>query len=164
MSAPASAPPRGATPFLPSPTLAIAPTFNERLSRKVRESPATFGFLGLTVGALTLGLRSLSTGDKRQSQLMMRFRVLFQFCASRALHTHARTRPRARTCVRAHVNVHVHAHTRSPRSPSPRTLPTQAASRRCSATFTSPRLSAPSPASPSTWLTRGLRTLARCAP
>ncbi len=72
----------GAPPFSPSPALAVAPSFSEKLSAKFRESPAVFGFLGLTVGALTLGLRSLSSGDKRQSQLMMRFRVLFQFCAS----------------------------------------------------------------------------------
>lgn len=58
-------------------------TLTERLTRKFNDSPSVFGFLGLTVGALTLGLRSLASGDKRQSQLMMRFRVFFQFCAYR---------------------------------------------------------------------------------
>lgn len=67
---------RGAAPMIASPL-----TLTERLTRKFNDSPSVFGFLGLTVGALTLGLRSLASGDKRQSQLMMRFRVFFQFCA-----------------------------------------------------------------------------------
>jgi hypothetical protein len=50
------------------------------LWKKVKEEPVLFTFLGLTVGALGGGLRSLATGDKRASQTMMRARVFFQLC------------------------------------------------------------------------------------
>lgn len=36
--------------------------------------------LGLTVAALTRGLGAMVAADRRQSQLMMRYRVLFQLC------------------------------------------------------------------------------------
>ena len=52
---------------------------------RVKREPIAFGFLALTVGALSLGLRSLHNNDKRQSQLMMRARVFFQFCTVSAL-------------------------------------------------------------------------------
>ncbi len=57
----------------------------QKLERRVRADPAVFGFLGLTVAALTGGMVSLLRDDKRQSQLMMRARVGFQFCAILAL-------------------------------------------------------------------------------
>jgi hypothetical protein len=56
-----------------------------RALAKIRDEPVTFGFLGLTVAALGLGLRSLYNNDKRMSQLMMRARVFFQLCTVSAL-------------------------------------------------------------------------------
>ena len=50
------------------------------LTKKVKEEPLLFTFLGLTVAALGGGLRSLATGDNRASQTMMRARVFFQLC------------------------------------------------------------------------------------
>jgi hypothetical protein len=50
------------------------------LTKKVKEEPLLFTFLGLTVAALGGGLRSLATGDNRSSQTMMRARVFFQLC------------------------------------------------------------------------------------
>ena len=50
------------------------------LANKVKEEPVVFTFLGLTVAALAGGLRTLVTGDRRNSNLMMRARVFFQLC------------------------------------------------------------------------------------
>lgn len=44
-----------------------------------------FIVLGLTVLALTGGLVSLIRNDRKQSQMMMRARVFFQFCAVSSL-------------------------------------------------------------------------------
>ena len=52
----------------------------DMLLNKVKEEPVVFLFLGATMAALGGGLRTLATGDKRQSQLMMRARVFFQLC------------------------------------------------------------------------------------
>jgi len=60
-------------------------TLFQKLERRVRADPAVFGFLSLTVAALTGGMASLLRDDKRQSQLMMRARVGFQFCTIAAL-------------------------------------------------------------------------------
>jgi len=69
-----------------APALTFAEPVTERGAwAKIKEEPVAFGFLALTVGALGLGLRSLHNNDKRQSQLMMRARVFFQFCAVSAL-------------------------------------------------------------------------------
>lgn len=75
----ASAPPLN--PSFPSFQAPISVTWVDRVKRE----PLAFGFLALTVGALSLGLRSLHNNDKRQSQLMMRARVFFQFCTVTAL-------------------------------------------------------------------------------
>ena len=57
----------------------------QKLERRARSDPLVFGFLGLTVGALGGGLWSLLKDNKAQSQLMMRYRVGFQFSTILAL-------------------------------------------------------------------------------
>ena len=57
----------------------------QKLERRARSDPLVFGFLGLTVGALGGGMWSLLKDNKAQSQLMMRFRVGFQFSTILAL-------------------------------------------------------------------------------
>ena len=79
----------GASPVAPSHITVSFPAFNAPVTvswvDRVKREPLAFGFLALTVGALSLGLRSLHNNDKRQSQLMMRARVFFQFCTVSAL-------------------------------------------------------------------------------
>ncbi|KAM7417920.1 hypothetical protein PAMA_017531 [Pampus argenteus] len=53
-------------------------TFKEKFSRKMKENPfVPIGCLG-TAGALAYGLRTFLHGKKKQSQIMMRGRVLAQ--------------------------------------------------------------------------------------
>jgi hypothetical protein len=70
---------RSKSPPLSAAPLAHGPTMDV-LTKKVKEEPLLFTFLGLTVAALGGGLRSLATGDNRSSQTMMRARVFFQLC------------------------------------------------------------------------------------
>jgi hypothetical protein len=71
----------------------------QKLERRARSDPLVFGFLGLTVGALGGGMWSLLKDNKAQSQLMMRFRVGFQFSTILALVGCASARARARVLV-----------------------------------------------------------------
>ncbi|CAF0842743.1 unnamed protein product [Rotaria sordida] len=50
-------------------------TFAQKASEKAKQNPLIPIGLLTTVGALTLGLRAVSRGDKWQSQMMMRARI-----------------------------------------------------------------------------------------
>jgi len=57
----------------------------ESIRAKAARDPLVFGFLALTVAALTRGLGAMLANDKRGSQRMMRARVGFQLAALGAL-------------------------------------------------------------------------------
>lgn len=54
-------------------------TFDKWLAR-FKDNPFIFIFLGLTCAALVRGLGAFASADRRTSQMMMRYRVGFQFC------------------------------------------------------------------------------------
>ena len=57
----------------------------ESLYKNAKENPVTVFFMVLTVAALTRGLGAMVKNDRAQSQLMMRYRVLWQLCAATSL-------------------------------------------------------------------------------
>ena len=57
----------------------------ESLYKNAKENPVTVFFMILTVAALTRGLGAMVKNDRAQSQLMMRYRVLWQLCAATSL-------------------------------------------------------------------------------